>query len=179
MKHAKKSTAGGRGLFKRKTPLDVNWDCAHKIIQCGPRLPSYCCLKTHSRQHMPSMPSLGALVSDETSNAMLEAVGLDGEDEELELYEQPPPGPSLGQKHSVDDKTIGSLTADQKQEAARCLRLTTMFKFCSDESIARVVDHMRREEFSEGEVGRCMHAIQITATRCLADMGFEKFGDCF
>lgn len=105
---------------------------------------------------MPSMPSLGALVSDEASNAMLEAVGLDGEDEEeLELYEQPPPGPSLGQKHSVDDKTVGSLTADQKQEVARCLRLTTMFKFCSDESISRVVDNMRREEFSEGEV-KCM-----------------------
>ena len=106
------------------------------------------------------MPSLGGLVSEETSNAMLEAVGLDGEDEELEIYEQPPPGPSLGQKHAVDDTTVGSLTADQKQEAARCLRLTTMFKFCSDESIARVVDHMRREEFSEGEVS--VHDFQQT-----------------
>lgn len=102
---------------------------------------------------MPSMPSLGALVSEETSNAMLEAVGLDGEDEELDIYEQPPKGPRLGDRHEVDDKKVGSLSADQKQEAARCLRLTTMFKFCSDESIARVVDHMRREEFSEGEVG--------------------------
>lgn len=100
------------------------------------------------------MPSLSTLVPDDTAKPMLEVVGLDEEDEELDIYEQPPPGPSLGERHSVDDKTsLGSLTADQKAEAARCLRLTTMFKFCSDESIARVVDHLRREEFSEGEVG--------------------------
>lgn len=92
------------------------------------------------------MPSLDGV-------SMLEAVGLEGEDEELEIYEQPPPGPSLGERHAVDDKAISNLTSEQKQEAARCLRLTTMFKFCSDESITRVVDHMRREEFSEGEVG--------------------------
>lgn len=107
---------------------------------------------TSDPRSMPSMPSLGALVSEETPNAMLEAVGLDGEDEEVELYEQPPPGPSLGERHSVDDSAVSSLSKEQKEEAARCLRLTTMFKFCSDESIARVVDHMRREEFSEGEV---------------------------
>ncbi|CAM9413534.1 unnamed protein product [Scytosiphon promiscuus] len=84
---------------------------------------------------------------------VLEAVGIDEEDgEELEIYEQPPPGPSLGERHQVDDHTISPLTAEQKAEAARCLRSTTMFKFCSDESITRVVEHMRREQFSEGEV---------------------------
>lgn len=104
------------------------------------------------------MPSLGSLVSDETTKPMLEAVGLDGEDEELDIYEQPPPGPSLGERHSVDEASVEGLSDEYKAEAARCLRLTTMFKFCSDESIARVVEHMRREEFSEGEV-KNVHAL--------------------
>lgn len=102
-----------------------------------------------------SMPSLRrALATDDMPAApVLEAVGLDGEDdEELEIYEQPPPGPSLGERHQVDDHTISPLTAEQKAEAARCLRSATMFKFCSDESIMRVVEHMRREQFTEGEV---------------------------
>lgn len=124
------------------------------------------------------MPSLGALVSDETSNAMLEAVGLDGEDEDELSYEQPPKHPSLGERHSVDDNTISKLTADQKQEAARCLRLTTMFKFCSDESIARVVDHLRREEFSEGEVGVCMISDDFLP-RLLSDTIIYLYSFCF
>lgn len=101
------------------------------------------------------MPSLRrALATDDMPAApVLEVVGLDGDDdEELEIYEQPPPGPSLGERHQVDDHTISPLTAEQKAEAARCLRSTTMFKFCSDESITRVVEHMRREQFTEGEV---------------------------
>lgn len=101
-----------------------------------------------------ALPSLNALGSgsDDTSSPVLEVVGLDGEEGEQELYEQPPPGPSLGERHSVDDEPASPLTAEQKAEAARCLRGTTMFKFCSDESISSIVQHMRREQFSEGEV---------------------------
>lgn len=97
------------------------------------------------------MPSLSALGSgpDDASAPVLDVVGLDGEPE---VYEQPPPGPSLGERHLVDDESISPLTAEQKAEAARCLRGTTMFKFCSDESILSIVAHMRREQFSEGEV---------------------------
>ena len=84
------------------------------------------------------MPSLSALASDEVSTPVLGVVALDEEEGELEIYEQPPPGPSLGERHSVDDESISSLTAEQKAEAARCLRLTTMFKFCSDESLALI-----------------------------------------
>lgn len=105
----------------------------------------------HLYRGMP-LPSLSALGgSDDTSTPVLDVVGLDGEDEQ-ELYEQPPPGPSLGERHSVDDEPISPLTAEQKAEAARCLRCTTMFKFCSDESIMSIVQNMRREQFSEGEV---------------------------
>lgn len=73
-------------------------------------------------------------------------------DEGEEYYEQPPPGPSLGERHVVGSETPTPLTAEQTAECARCLRSSTLFQFCSDESIIKVVGHMRREEFSEGEV---------------------------
>lgn len=98
------------------------------------------------------MPSLSTLTSDDVANQVPEVVALSEEEDGVEIYEQPPPGPALGERHSVDDSSLSSLTPEQKAEAARCLRLTTMFKFCSDESIMRVVEHMRREQFSEGEV---------------------------
>lgn len=108
--------------------------------------------RLHRSMPLPSLSALGG-GSDDTSTPLLDVVVLDGDDEQ-ELYEQPPPGPSLGERHSVDGETISPLTAEQKAEAARCLRGTTMFKFCSDESILSIVEHMRREQFSEGEVGR-------------------------
>lgn len=69
-----------------------------------------------------------------------------------EIYEQPPPGPSLGERHVVDEDEPTTLTAEQEAEAGRCLRSATLFQFCSDESIQKVVKYMRREQFSEGEV---------------------------
>ncbi|CAM9917439.1 unnamed protein product, partial [Pylaiella littoralis] len=106
--------------------------------------------RLHRSMPLPSLSALGG-GSDDTSTPLLDVVVLDGDDEQ-ELYEQPPPGPSLGERHSVEGETISPLTAEQKAEAARCLRGTTMFKFCSDESILSIVEHMRREQFSEGEV---------------------------
>lgn len=74
------------------------------------------------------------------------------DNENEEIYEQPPPGPSLGERHVVDEDEPTTLTAEQEAEAGRCLRSATLFQFCSDESIQKVVKHMRREQFSEGEV---------------------------
>lgn len=74
------------------------------------------------------------------------------DDESEEYYEQPPPGPSLGERHVVGSKTPITLTADERGECAKCLRSSTLFQFCSDESIIKVVGNMRREIFSEGEV---------------------------
>ncbi|CAM9691753.1 unnamed protein product [Ectocarpus fasciculatus] len=103
----------------------------------------------------PSTASLSALATDESAQPVLGSVGVGGEvevEEEEDLYyDQPPPGPSLGERHQAHN-TRRPLTAEQKAEAARCLRSTTLFKFCSDESIVKVVEHMTREPFSEGEV---------------------------
>lgn len=78
------------------------------------------------------------------------------------LYEQPPPGPSLGERHTTS-KNDTPLTEEQKAECAKSLRSSTLFKYCSDESILKVTEQMRREEFSEGEVF-CI---------CLDDRGFK------
>lgn len=105
---------------------------------------------------LPSTASLSSLAPDESAQPVLGSVGVGGEveveEEEDVYYDQPPPGPSLGERHQAHN-TRRPLTAEQKAEAARCLRSTTLFKFCSDESIVKVVEHMAREPFSEGEVG--------------------------
>lgn len=100
------------------------------------------------------MPPTSVLNTDEQVSASYAdaSVILDVDGGE-EIYEQPPPGPSLGERHVViDDFKPTSLTSEQRAEAARCLRSSSLFQFCSDESIIKVVDNMRREEFSEGEV---------------------------
>lgn len=110
---------------------------------------------------MPPTASLSALTTDESSQPVLGSVSVGGEVEEEEedvYYDQPPPGPSLGERHQAHDSRR-PLTAEQKAEAARCLRSSTLFKFCSDESIANVIEHMTREPFSEGEVGFCGVAV--------------------
>eukprot|EP00904_Undaria_pinnatifida_P001603 jgi/Undpi1/11443/HiC_scaffold_30.g13740.m1 len=100
------------------------------------------------------MPPIGALNAEERVSACVDASPDIEEVEEdcEEIYEQPPPGPSLGERHVVDEDEPTTLTAEQEAEASRCLRSATLFQFCSDESIMKVVKHMRREQFSEGEV---------------------------
>lgn len=102
-----------------------------------------------------SMPTTtGALNSEERVAGYVDPSPiLDSVDDSEEIFEQPPPGPPLGERHVVDDhKKPKPLTADQKAEAARSLRSSTLFQYCSDESIRKVVEHMRREQFLEGEV---------------------------
>lgn len=68
-----------------------------------------------------------------------------------EVYEQPPPGPSLGERLTL---TPGGdkLSKEQKAECAKSLRSSSLFRYCSEESIMKVTEYMRREEFSEGQV---------------------------
>lgn len=85
-------------------------------------------------------------------DAGLQSVHVDSsEGEREEVYEQPPPGPPLGDHLPHEPNTI-PLTEEQKTECARSLRSSSLFKYCSDESILKVTEHMRREEFSEGQV---------------------------
>lgn len=88
--------------------------------------------------------------ADTSSPGLLPDQDREDGDEELR-YEQPPPGPPLGERH-VNVKKPTPLTDQQKEECAKSLRSSSLFQFCSDESIAKVVHHMRREEFTEGEV---------------------------
>lgn len=58
---------------------------------------------------------------------------------------------SLGQHHLDADKHV-PLSRDEMEECARALRSSSLFRFCSDETIVKVIGAMRREEFPEGEV---------------------------
>lgn len=73
------------------------------------------------------------------------------QEENEEVYEQPPPGPSLGERLTI---TPGGdvLSEEQKAECAKSLRSSSLFRYCSEESIMKVTEYMRREEFSEGQV---------------------------
>lgn len=126
------------------------------------------------------MPPIGALNAEERVSACVDASPDIEEVEEdcEEIYEQPPPGPSLGERHVVDEDEPTTLTAEQEAEASRCLRSATLFQFCSDESIMKVVKHMRREQFSEGEV-RCFffqHFCYCTSAACWVHARGENSG---
>lgn len=78
------------------------------------------------------------------------STGRQSNDSEEYLQLEGPPY-SLGERH-VDAENATPLSEVQKEECARAIRSASLFRFCSDESIAKVVGYMRREEFSEGEV---------------------------
>ena len=72
--------------------------------------------------------------------------------------EKPPPSVlPLAERSVVESQdyptSVVSLTAEQRDDVAKYLRTSTLFRFCSDEGIGKVLDHMRRENFSGGEVG--------------------------
>lgn len=57
----------------------------------------------------------------------------------------------LGDRHVHKNMTT-PLSEAQRAECADALHSSTLFRFCSEESIRRVIDNMRREEFGEGKV---------------------------
>ncbi|CAM9102663.1 unnamed protein product [Ascophyllum nodosum] len=70
--------------------------------------------------------------------------------------EKPPPSVlPLAERSVVESQdyptSVVSLTAEQRDDVAKYLRTSTLFRFCSDEGIGKVLDHMRRENFSGGE----------------------------
>ena len=123
------------------------------------------CSQSFLRSCIPcsySMPPIGALNAEERVSACVDtSPNFEEDSESEEIYEQPPPGPPLGERHVVDEDEPTTLTAEQEAEATRGLRSSTLFQFCSDESLLKVVKHMRREQFSEGEV-RCVFFIVFT-----------------
>lgn len=100
-----------------------------------------------------SMPPISALSTEDQNADFVDPPATHDPAFDADSYEQPPPPvPALGERHVVDEDQPAALTTEQKAEAAEALRCSSMFKYCSDESLANVVTHMRREEFSEGEV---------------------------
>lgn len=84
-------------------------------------------------------------------DAGVQSVPVGSSEGEKEVYEQPPPGPPLGDRLPHEPNAT-PLTEEQKVECARSLRSSSLFRYCSDESILKVTEHMQREEFSEGQV---------------------------
>lgn len=90
--------------------------------------------------------------------------------------------PNLAERHVMEAEEQPSpsfrLTAEQRDDVAKSLRTSALFKLCSDENVSKIVDHVRRQpilenekvdqgrrqQFSEGEVGTAHVAVFIVRT---------------
>lgn len=63
--------------------------------------------------------------------------------------------PNLSERHAMKAEGHPSpsirLTAEQRDEVARSLRTSVLFKLCSDENVSKLVDHVQRQQISESE----------------------------
>lgn len=64
-------------------------------------------------------------------------------------------GPNLSERHVTEAEEQPSptfrLTAEQRDDVARSLRTSVLFKLCSDENVSKLVDHVQRQKISGGE----------------------------